>query len=383
MATDRRALDRDAIHHHYDLSNEFYQLFLDPLMLYTCAYYRTPDGDLATAQRDKLDLVCRKLRLRPGDTLLDIGCGWGSLAIWAAKHYGARVLAVTLAEEQVKYGQAWAQREGLSDVCRIEHRDYRDLVGEGPFDKVAAIGIIEHVGIANYPSYFREVYGLLKPGGLFLNHGITHNRAWKRTPQWDFLIEHVFPNGELDHVSHITEVMEEADLEILDVDNLRPHYARTCRHWAERLRANQRRAVELVGERTYRTWLLYLTSSSLAFEQRSLQLHQVLVSRNDARAEVVPTTREEVYLPFVAAPLARAAGIPARVVAGAMYAEDGFYYHAWTELWLGSWVSADAVFRQMPVDATHVKLIEGGPERHLGLAEMVGQLRFERMEAGS
>jgi cyclopropane-fatty-acyl-phospholipid synthase len=309
MKRDRRMLDREAIHHHYDLSNEFYQLFLDPLMVYTCAYYRTPDGDLATAQEDKLDLVCRKLRLQPGETMLDIGCGWGSLAVWAAKHYGVSVLAVTLAAEQVRYGQAWVQREGLGDVCRIEHRDYRDLVGEGPFDKISAIGIIEHVGLANYKAYFDEVYQLLKPGGLFLNHGITHNRAWKRTPQWDFLVERVFPNGELDHVSHIADVMEETDFEILDVESLRPHYARTCRQWAERLRANERRAIELVGERTYRTWLLYLTSSSVAFEQRSLGLHQVLVSRPDPAAAVVPTTREAVYQVAPQAPLARAAGM--------------------------------------------------------------------------
>jgi cyclopropane-fatty-acyl-phospholipid synthase len=305
----RRELDRVAIEHHYDLSNEFYQLFLDPLMVYTCAYYRTPDGDLETAQRDKLDLVCRKLRLAPGETLLDIGCGWGSLAVWAAKHYGARVLAVTLSREQAAYGHAWAMREGLSDRCRIEHRDYRDVASLGPFDKISAIGIIEHVGIANYPAYFAEVYSLLRPGGLFLNHGITRNHAWRRTAQWDFLIENVFPNGELDYVSHIGEVMEEQSLEIVDVENLRAHYMRTCRQWAERLRASEATAIELVGERKYRTWLLYLTSASVGFEQASIGLYQILALRRDPAAMPIPMTREPIYQPAPHLKLAHASGM--------------------------------------------------------------------------
>jgi cyclopropane-fatty-acyl-phospholipid synthase len=312
MSHDRRELDRKAIHHHYDLSNEFYALFLDSRMVYTCAYFRTPDTDLETAQADKLDLVCRKLRLQPGERMLDIGCGWGSLAVWAAKHYGVNVLGVTLSAEQVKWAQAWIAREGLGDRCRVEHRDYRDVAGEGPFDKIAAIGIIEHVGIANYPAYFREVYDLLKPGGLFLNHGITHHRAWKRTPQWDFLVEHVFPNGELDHVSHICDVMEATDFEVVDVDGLRAHYALTCRYWAERLRANEKKAIALVGERKYRTWLLYLTSSSVGFEQRSIGLYQVLAEKVDPSAAVVPTTREDWYRDWeleLERPLGRAAGM--------------------------------------------------------------------------
>jgi cyclopropane-fatty-acyl-phospholipid synthase len=306
---DRRTLDKQAIEHHYDLSNEFYELFLDPLMLYTCAYYRTPDGDLETAQRDKLDLVCRKLRLKPGDRLLDIGCGWGSLAVWAAQNYGAKVLAVTLSKEQARYGQNRAAREGVSDLCRIEHRDYRDVANEGPFDKVAAIGIIEHVGIDNYSAYFAEVYSLLQPGGLFLNHGITRHRHWRRTPQFDFLLEHVFPNGELDYISHITSVMEEQHFEIVDVEDLRAHYMRTCRHWADRLRAAHDKAVALVGEQKYRTWLLYLTSASVGFEQASIALHQTLALKRDPKAAVVPTTREEIYSPAALPPLARASGM--------------------------------------------------------------------------
>lgn len=296
MSSDRRSLDAEAIHHHYDLSNEFYALFLDPLMVYTCAYYRTPDATLAEAQRDKLDLVCKKLRLQPGERYLDIGCGWGSLAVWAAKHYGVEVLGVTLSREQVAYAQDWIAREGLQGVCRVEFRDYRDLVDEEAFDKISAIGIIEHVGIANYRAYFDEVYGLLKPGGLFLNHGITRNQYWTRTPQWDFLLEHVFPNGELDTVSHIATVLEEARFEIADVECLREHYALTCRHWAERLRANQDAAIALVGARKYRTWLLYLHSSSVGFEQASIGLHQIVGLRRDPSVRGVPTTREGIYL---------------------------------------------------------------------------------------
>ena len=297
MYASRRTLDEQAIHHHYDLSNEFYALFLDPMMVYTCAYYRSPGASLAQAQRDKLDLVCRKLRLQRGERYLDIGCGWGSLAIWAAKHYGVEALGVTLSREQVKYAQEWIAREGLQDTCRVEHRDYRDLANEQPYDKISAIGIIEHVGIANYRAYFDEVYGLLEPGGLFLNHGITRNHYWTRTPQWDFLIEHVFPNGELDTVSHIATVMEESRFEVVDVEALREHYALTCRRWAERLRANADQAIALVGERKYRTWLLYLTSSSVGFEQASIGLHQILGAKRNPAVRGVPTTREGIYAP--------------------------------------------------------------------------------------
>ena len=305
---DRRSLDAQAIEHHYDLSNDFYALFLDPLMVYTCAYYRTPEGSLAQAQQDKLDLVCRKLRLQPGERFLDIGCGWGSLAIHAAKHYGVEALGVTLSREQVAWAQDWIAREGLEHSCRVEHRDYRDLVSEEPYDKISAIGIIEHVGIANYRAYFDEVHGLLRPGGLFLNHGITRNHYWEKTPQWDFLVEHVFPNGELDTVSHISSVMEEARFEIADVECLREHYARTCRDWAARLRANEERAIGLVGKRKYRTWLLYLHSSAVGFEQASIGLHQILGLRRDPGVRGVPTTREEIYVE-APAPFARASGM--------------------------------------------------------------------------
>jgi len=299
--------DAEAISYHYDQSNEFYALFLDPLMVYTCAYYRDPDGKLEQAQADKLDLVCRKLRLQPGETLLDIGCGWGSLAIWAAQHYGVRSHGVTLSRAQAEFAAARIEREGLTGRCLVEYRDFRDLPADARYDKIAAVGVIEHVGIANYPRYFARVHELLAPGGLFLNHGITHEKHWRRGSQTEFLERFVFPNGELDNVSHIVDVLEQARFEVLDVEALRAHYARTTRQWVERLQANAERARALVGERVYRTWVAYLAASSVGFTQGGIGLYQVLASRPDpASREAIPTTREEIYAAAPARRLARA-----------------------------------------------------------------------------
>jgi cyclopropane-fatty-acyl-phospholipid synthase len=294
IRTKRR--DAKAIEFHYDVSNEFYALFLDRRMVYTCAYYRRPDGDLDQAQEDKLDLVCRKLRLAPGERLLDIGCGWGSLVVWAAERYGVEAHGVTLSAAQAEYAQTSIRRAGLDGRARVDHLDYRDLPAGLRFDKVAAVGVIEHVGIANYPRYFARVHELLAPGGLFLNHGITHEKHWRRGSQTDFLERFVFPNGELDNVSHIVDVLEQARFEILDVEALGAHYARTTRQWVERLQANAERARALVSERVYRTWVAYLASSSVGFTQGSIGLYQVLASRRDAASrQEVPTTREEIY----------------------------------------------------------------------------------------
>jgi cyclopropane-fatty-acyl-phospholipid synthase len=290
--------DARAIEYHYDVSNDFYALFLDRRMVYTCAYYRRPDGDLDHAQEDKLDLVCRKLRLEPGERLLDIGCGWGSLVVWAAEHYGVRAHGVTLSRRQAEYGQAWIRRLGLEDRARVDHLDYRDLPRDTRFDKIAAIGVIEHLGIRNYPGYFARVHEMIEPGGLFLNHGITHEKHWKRSSQTEFLERHVFPNGQMDNVSHILDVLERARFEILDVESLREHYARTTKQWAERLQANAERARALVGERTYRTWVAYLASSSVGFTRGNIGLYQVVAARADpARRAAVPTTREAIYAP--------------------------------------------------------------------------------------
>jgi cyclopropane-fatty-acyl-phospholipid synthase len=299
--------DSQAIAYHYDVSNEFYALFLDRRMVYTCAYYRRPDGDLDQAQEDKLDLVCRKLRLQRGERLLDIGCGWGSLVVWAAERYGVTAHGVTLSKAQAEWAQATIRRAGLEDRARVDHLDYRDLPPGVRFDKVAAIGVIEHLGIESYPSYFTRVHEMLQPGGLFLNHGITHRKDWRRGSQTEFLERHVFPNGEMDNVSHILDVLERADFEILDVESLRPHYARTTRQWVERLQANAERARALVGERTYRTWIAYLASSSVGFTEGMLGLYQVVAARPDpANREALPTTREGIYAAAPRPALARA-----------------------------------------------------------------------------
>jgi cyclopropane-fatty-acyl-phospholipid synthase len=296
----QRAKRRDAraIAHHYDVGNDFYALFLDPLMLYTCAYYRDPDGKLEQAQEDKLDHVCRKLELRPGETLLDIGCGWGGLAIWAAQHYGVRAHGVTLSRAQADYAAARIAREGLRDRCLVEYRDVRDLGADARYDKIGAIGVIEHVGIRNYPAFFGRVRAMLNDGGLYLNHGITHEFHWRFTSQTEFLYRHVFPNGDLAGLTATLTEMERARWEIVDVEGLRLHYARTCRQWVERLQARAEEARGLVGERVYRTWLLYLTCSAVAFENGSIGLYQVLLRKHaDRTGGVAPRTRERLYHP--------------------------------------------------------------------------------------
>jgi len=291
-----READAKAIAHHYDVSNEFYALFLDPLMVYTCAYYRDPDGKLEQAQRDKLDLVCRKLELQPGETLLDVGCGWGSLSIWAAQHYGVRAHGVTLSQAQAVYAAERIRKEGLEDRCRVEHLDYRDLPASARYQKIAAVGVIEHVGIPNYPAFFGGVRARLEDGGLYLNHGIVHEFHWTRTSQTEFLYRHVFPNGDLAGLSQTLTEIERAGFEIVDVEGLRLHYARTCRQWVERLRERADEARAVAGERTYRTWLLYLTCSVVAFEDGSIGLYQVLSRKHgDPAVGRAPRTREHLY----------------------------------------------------------------------------------------
>ena len=288
--------DARSIAHHYDVSNDFYALFLDPLMVYTCAYYREPDCKLEEAQQDKLDLVCRKLRLKPGESMLDIGCGWGSLSVWAARHYGVRAHGVTLSRAQAEWATARIEHEGLGGRCLVEYRDWRDLPADARYDKIAAVGVIEHVGIPNYPGFFGRVRNLLNDGGLYLNHGIHHEFHWKRTSQTDFLYHHVFPNGDLSGFTETATEMERAQWEILDVENLRLHYARTCRQWVERLRGRAEEARAFVGERVYRTWLLYLTCSAVAFETGSIGLYQVLMRKQwDKTPGTVPATREDLY----------------------------------------------------------------------------------------
>lgn len=296
--------DSAAIAFHYDVSNAFYRLWLDEQQVYSCAYFTHPDEPLDQAQRNKLEHVCRKLRLQPGERLLDIGCGWGALVCWAAQHHGVRAHGITLSQQQLAYAQTRIQAEGLQDRVTVELRDYRDLAGEGVYDKVASIGMFEHVGLANLPAYFASVMRVLRPGGLFLNHGITHDEeGWNKTVASEFINRYVFPDGELDCVSNIQLGMERAGFEILDVEALRPHYALTLRHWVRRLEAQAEAAVREVGETTYRVWRLYMAACALEFEAGGTGIYQILASRHNAGAWPVPLTRSDLYTEEIVNPL--------------------------------------------------------------------------------
>lgn len=290
---------KEAISHHYDISNEFYQLFLDDRMVYTCAYFTDFANDIDQAQKDKLDHICRKLRLKPGDTLLDIGCGWGALLIHAAKHYGAIGHGVSLSEEQTALARERIRAEGLEDRITIEIRSYTELTGR--FDKISSIGMFEAVGHKNYETYFLTVAKLLKPGGVYLHHAITRRmkrdrRAWRRKgPAYKALVKYIFPGGEVDHIGMTVENLEAYGFEVHDVENLRQHYARTCRLWAERLYARFDEAIAEVGEAKARLWLLYLTGCSLGFDGGSILIYQTVATRRTRGASGLPPTRADLY----------------------------------------------------------------------------------------
>jgi cyclopropane-fatty-acyl-phospholipid synthase len=287
------------IGYHYDVSNAFYALWLDQEMVYTCAYCTDWDNDIDRMQQDKLELICRKLRLKPGETLLDIGCGWGALSFYAAQHYGVTAYAVTLSEQQVAYGQDKIKRLGLGDRVKMELRDYSTV--EGSFDKVAAIGLQEHIGIDNYPKYYQTVQRVLKPGGLFLHHAITRpakrdDRSFRRKrPEFALLTKFIFPGGELDHIGNTLAMMERNGFEVHDVEGLREHYQRTCKHWHDRLLANYDAAVREVGAVKTRMWLAYLAACSIAFERNTVGLYQTLASKKQRGPSGLPPTRADLY----------------------------------------------------------------------------------------
>ncbi len=291
-----KAENRDAIHFHYDVSNEFYALWLDRAMVYSCAYFERPDVGLDAAQTAKLDHICRKLSLQHGESFLDIGCGWGALVIHAAKRYGVRAHGVTLSPQQLKVARERIAQAGLEDRVSVELQDYRDLPGESVYDKVASVGMFEHVGLKNLPVYFSTVHRLLKPHGLFLNHGITHNsEGWQKSLSTEFINRYVFPDGELDNISNIQHVMEKARFEIADVEALRPHYALTLRQWVARLERNHARALEYVNEATYRVWRLYMAACALEFESGDIGIYQVLAAKRASGNLPVPLTRRYMY----------------------------------------------------------------------------------------
>lgn len=291
-----RTANRKAIAFHYDISNNFYSLWLDRQMIYSCAYFEDAAESLEQAQEQKLDHICRKLRLLAGERFLDIGCGWGALVLWAAKHYGVRAHGITLSHSQYEYGLRRICEEGLQELATLELKDYRDLAGEAQFDKIASVGMFEHVGLKNLPLYFSIAYRLLKHGGLFLNHGITSDEdGWKKTMETEFINRYVFPDGELDRVSNIQRKMENSRFEILDVEGLRPHYALTLRHWVRRLEARRDEALQYVSEATYRVWHVYMAACALQFEAGELGVYQVLAAKSGASRTAVPLTRRDVY----------------------------------------------------------------------------------------
>ena len=285
-----------AIRHHYDVGNDFYGLWLDAERVYSCAYFRDEAQALDEAQRDKLDYICRKLRLAPGQRLLDIGCGWGALAIWAARHYGARVHGITLSQAQCDFARERVAREGLQDRVSIELRDYRELPPEPAYDRVVSVGMFEHIGVRNFPRYFGLVRKLLRPGGLFLNHGITNDTGWVDTPITRFVNAYVFPDGELAQVSTVQTEMERAGFEILDVESLRRHYALTLRAWVRNLEARWAEAVASTSEATARLWRLYMAGSAYFFNEGSTGVYQILAGRLYDRPSV-PLRRDDLYRP--------------------------------------------------------------------------------------
>ncbi len=283
--------DAEAVRHHYDLPPEFFALFLDPRMVYTCAYYRTPSDTLDEAQAAKLDLVCRKLDLQPGDRFVDLGCGWGGLVAWAAGRYGADALGVTLSAPQARWGARALREAGLAERARIEHRSYVDVSGDACFDKIASVGLIEHVGVANYAAYFAQTYRLLRPGGLLLNHGITHASPGEHSTGMTFLVKHVFPGAEFQRVGYVIARMEDAGFRIADVEALGAHYALTTAAWLARLQANATAARRIVGERVCRTWIAYLAAATVAFRAGWIDVHQILAYR-PGTLPTTPRTRE-------------------------------------------------------------------------------------------
>ncbi|HLI11867.1 MAG TPA: class I SAM-dependent methyltransferase [Alphaproteobacteria bacterium] len=302
-----RSYDAAAISYHYDVSNEFYQLWLDRSMTYSCAYFRTGDEDIDTAQEQKLDHICAKLRLRDGERLLDIGCGWGGLLVRAARRYGISGVGVTLSERQYAFARERIAAEGLADRLEIRLQDYRDIPGEAAFDKVVSVGMYEHVGRRNLPLYFAAIARLLKPGGVLLNHGITTgNRDGEgQGVRSSFIERYVFPGGELPHISRVLYEMAGGGLEPLDVENLRPHYALTLLHWVRRLESRKARAIELAGPERYRIWRIYMAGCAYAFERGWLSIHQVLAVKPGRAGDAPrPWTRAHLYVPDDPAKLA-------------------------------------------------------------------------------
>lgn len=288
--------DRKVVSFHYDVSNEFYKLWLDREMIYSCGYFETADATLEAAQEAKCRHLCRKLRLKPGQRLLDIGCGWGGLARYAARNYGVEVTGITLSAQQAALADQKAQEAGLADRVKIKLCDYRELEAPEEFDAIVSVGMAEHVGRKNLPGYFQTARALLKPGGVFLNHAIGEGRRARPFRGPSFIDAYVFPDGDIPPIPIIAQAAESAGFEIRDVENLREHYALTLRHWVRRIEANHDAARALVGESTYRVWRLYMAASAYGFHHADLAVYQTLVAKPDRDGQAgLPLTRQDWY----------------------------------------------------------------------------------------
>ncbi|HEY9380933.1 MAG TPA: class I SAM-dependent methyltransferase [Burkholderiales bacterium] len=294
-----RSKDRQAIQYHYDVSNDFYALFLDRNMIYSCAYFEHEDDTLERAQERKLDHILRKLMLRPGERLLDVGCGWGGTIFRAVEKFGARAVGITLSQNQYEYVRAKIREKGLEGRCEVRLQDYRDVPELGGYDKISSIGMVEHVGLKNLPTYFRQLRALLTDNGLLLNHGITSSHADSRAVglgAGEFIGRYVFPHGELPHLSLVMREMADAGLEVADVESLRRHYARTCGMWAQSLERERERAIALAGERRYRIWSVYLQGCAHGFAQGWMNIYQALACKEGrANFNPLPMTRRYMY----------------------------------------------------------------------------------------
>ncbi|CAB3756056.1 SAM-dependent methyltransferase [Paraburkholderia solisilvae] len=291
-----KASDKKAIQYHYDVSNEFYKLWLDENMVYSCAYFENGDEDLATAQLKKIDHILRKIELQPGQRLLDIGCGWGALMLRAAQKFGAQCVGVTLSQNQFDLATERVKAAGLSDRIEVRLQDYRDL--DGQFDRITSVGMFEHVGRKNLPAYFRKIHDLLAEDGVAMNHGITSSDADSGETALgggEFIDRYVFPDGELPHIALVLEAMQRGGIEAIDIESLRRHYARTLDLWTEKFEAKADQAKKLVDDEKFRIWRVYLAGCSYAFEHDDVSIYQVVCRRAGRSATTLPWSRRYMY----------------------------------------------------------------------------------------
>ena len=291
-----RDSDAAAVRYHYDVSNEFYGAWLDPSMVYSCAYFENGNETLAEAQLKKIDHILKKIRLRPGQSLLDIGCGWGALAIRAAQRYGARCVGITLSENQLRLAREQVERAGMQHLVQIRLQDYRDVAGK--FDRITSVGMFEHVGVRQLPDYFARINALLSVDGVAMNHGLTTTNIHSKAAPFgggEFIQRYVFPHGELAHLSTVLRAMQEGGLETLDVENLRRHYARTCAIWTDNFESNAEQIKLLTDPKKFRIWHVYLAGCSYAFANDWISLYQVVCGKAGRNPGLIPWSRSHMY----------------------------------------------------------------------------------------